>query len=104
MSENDQKNEDAAMINEQEMVSDSIEPEQSYTTQQMDILNNVTMNITVQIGKAKIKISELLNLKKGSIVELHQEANEPLQIYANEKPIAKGTIITANGKYCVKVI
>lgn len=76
----------------------------TFTSQQLDILNDVTMNITVEIGKAKIKISDLLHLKKGSIVELHQEANEPLQIYANDKPIAKGVIITANGKYCVKIV
>jgi len=104
MNDKEEQNKDASMINEQDIVSDSVDSEPSFTTQQMDILNNVTMNITVQIGKAKIKISDLLNLKKGSIVELHQEANEPLQIYANEKPIAKGMIITANGKYCVKVI
>jgi len=94
-------------MNMNDDLHDNSEAEQldkSFTPQQLDILNDVTMNITVEIGKAKIKISDLLNLKKGSIVELHQEANEPLQIYANDKPIAKGVIITANGKYCVKII
>ena len=92
------------MTNENVDTLDSVGLDKSFSVQQLDILNNVTMNITVQIGRAKIKISDLLNLQKGSVVELHQEADEPLQIYANEKPIAKGVIITANGKYCVKII
>ncbi len=103
MKNKDVNNPGDSMMEENEL-SDAGHSDKPFTSQQLDILNDVTMNITVEIGKAKIKISELLNLKKGSIVELHQEANEPLQIYANDKPFAKGIIITANGKYCVKII
>ncbi|MGQ3892735.1 FliM/FliN family flagellar motor switch protein [Legionella sp. CNM-4043-24] len=77
--------------------------ERVFTEEHIDILNDVVMDITVEIGRAKMKISELLNLKKGSIIELAQGADEPLHIFANEKLIAKGVIISANGKYCVKI-
>lgn len=69
-----------------------------------DLLNDISMDLTVEIGRAKIKISELLNLSKGTIVHLDQQADEPLNIYANDKLIAKGHIISANGKYSIRVI
>lgn len=68
------------------------------------LLNDITMELTVEIGRAKIKISELLNLSKGTIVHLDQQADEPLSIYANNKLIAKGHIISSNGKYSIRVI
>ncbi|MDP1603563.1 MAG: FliM/FliN family flagellar motor switch protein [Legionella sp.] len=70
----------------------------------MDILNDVDMQITVEIGRAKMKLSDLLNLKRGSVIELAQAADDPLQILANDKPIAKGVIISLNGKYGVKIV
>jgi flagellar motor switch protein FliN len=70
----------------------------------MDILNDVDMQITVEIGRAKMKLSDLLNLKRGSVIELAQAADDPLQILANDKPIAKGVIVSLNGKYGVKVV
>ncbi|KTD00123.1 flagellar motor switch protein FliN [Legionella geestiana] len=68
------------------------------------ILDDITMDLTVEIGRAKIKISDLLNLKKGAIIELNQGSDEPLNIYANDKPIARGHIISAGGKYCVRIV
>ncbi len=69
-----------------------------------ELLNDITMDLTVEIGRAKIKISDLLNLSKGTIVHLDQPADEPLSIYANNKLIAKGHIISSNGKYSIRVI
>jgi|GEM_PF-3918983 len=95
-------------------LTDGLEPQENqdnqdkqervFTDQHIDILNDVVMDITVEIGRAKMKISELLNLKKGSVIELAQGADEPLHIFANEKLIAKGVIISASGKYCVKIM
>lgn len=70
----------------------------------LDMLNNITLDIRVEIGRANIKISEVLNLNKGMILELDQSVNEPLNIYANDKIIARGNIISANGRYCIKIL
>jgi len=69
-----------------------------------ELLDDISMDLTVEVGRAKIKISELLGLKKGSVVHLDQLADEPLSIYANDKLIAKGHIISSNGKYSIRVI
>lgn len=68
------------------------------------ILSDMQLELHVEIGRAKIKISELINLVEGSIVQLEQDLQEPLTIYVNDKPIAKGQIISSNGKYNIRVL
>lgn len=69
----------------------------------LGILNDVSILLTIEIGRAQIKIKDLLNLTKDSIIDLNKLAGEPVDIYANGKLISKGNIITANGKYCVRL-
>jgi flagellar motor switch protein FliN len=70
----------------------------------MDLLNNITLEVRVEIGRASLKISDLLEVKEGTIIELDKLSNDPLNIYANDKLIAKGTIISAHGRYCVRIL
>ncbi|QDP73464.1 hypothetical protein FOG18_13265 [Legionella israelensis] len=67
-------------------------------------LNDITLEVHVEIGRAKIKISDVMELSKGSVVELEQNPQEPLIIYANNKEIAKGQIISSNGKYNIRIL
>jgi flagellar motor switch protein FliN/FliY len=76
----------------------------SFNSSQMEILQDVDMQITVEIGRTKMKIAELLSLKSGSVIELPQSAEEPLEIYASDKLIAKGKIVSIQGKYFVQVM
>jgi flagellar motor switch protein FliN len=69
----------------------------------LGILNDVTIVLSIEIGRANIKIKDLLNLSKDSVIDLNKVAGEPVDIFANGKLIAKGNIITANGKYCVRL-
>ncbi len=69
-----------------------------------NILSDIMLDLQIEIGRTKIKISELMNLTTGSIVQLEQDAEEPLTIYVNDKAIAKGQIISANGKYNIRIL
>lgn len=69
----------------------------------MDFLNDVQIVLTIEVGRTQIKIRDLLNLTKDSIIDLNKSAGEPVDIYANGKLISRGNIITANGKYCVRL-
>jgi len=75
-----------------------------FSKSRIDILNDVSVTITIEIGRATLKIRDLLNLTKGSVLELNKLAGDPVDVYANGKLIAIGNIITANGKYCVKLL
>ena len=64
---------------------------------------DVSMTVSIEIGRAKMTLEKLLNLVKGDIIELDQLSGEPLKIYANNKLIAYGDVISVNGKYGVRV-
>ena len=70
----------------------------------IDILNDVYIALSIEVGRTHIKIRDLLSLSKGSVIELDKLAGEPVDIYANGKLISRGNIITANGKYCVRLM
>lgn len=67
-------------------------------------LDDITLALRVEVGSKDMKISELINLEKNSIIQLIQKAADPLIIYANEKPILRGQIICSNGKYHIRII
>lgn len=69
----------------------------------MDFINDVSIAVTIEVGRTQIKIRDLLNLSKDSIIDLNKGADEPVDIYANGKLISRGNIITVNGKYCVRL-
>lgn len=66
-------------------------------------LLDVNMSLSIEIGRAQIKLQDLLNLNKGAIIELDKLSGEPLDIYANGKLIAHGEVISINGKYGIRI-
>ncbi|MCX8022117.1 MAG: flagellar motor switch protein FliN [Syntrophorhabdaceae bacterium] len=69
----------------------------------IDSLLDIPVEISVEIGRTKMAIGELLSLSKGSIVELNRIAGEPVDIYVNEKLLGKGEIVVANERLGVRV-
>jgi flagellar motor switch protein FliN/FliY len=69
----------------------------------MDFLLDISLNVTVELGRAKILINDLLKLGQGSVIELSKLAGESLDILANQKPIARGEVVVVNDKYGVRL-
>lgn len=67
------------------------------------LLMDVNMSVSVEIGRAKMTLENILNLSKGAIVELDKLSGEPLDILANGKLIAHGDVISMNGKYGIRL-
>lgn len=76
----------------------------SHFDEKSAIFHDLTIDLSVEVGRTKIKISELLKLAKDSVIVLDQKPDEPLLIYANDKAIAKGQIISANGKFSLQIL
>jgi flagellar motor switch protein FliN len=70
----------------------------------MDSLLDISVEISVEIGRAKIPIGELLSLSKGSIIELNKVAGESVDILVNEKLLGRGEIVVVNEKLGVRII
>ena len=69
----------------------------------LDILQDVSMHISVELGKTKATIKDVMDYKEGSIVELDKIAGEQVEVYANNKLIAKGEVIVIEDKFGVRV-
>jgi flagellar motor switch protein FliN/FliY len=72
--------------------------------QNMDFLLDVPLEVTVELGKAKLTIGELLRLSQGSVVELNKMTSQPLEIYANKKLMAEGEVVVVNQKFGIRLI
>jgi flagellar motor switch protein FliN/FliY len=68
------------------------------------LLAGVSVRVSVEVGSAAMRLSDLLNLGEGSVVELDRQANDLLDIMANGTLIAKGEIVTVDGRYGVRVV
>ena len=68
-----------------------------------DLLLDVPLEVTVEIGRARIAIRDLLQLGAGSVVELAKLAGEPLDVLINGRPIARGEAVMVNDKFGVRL-
>ena len=69
----------------------------------MNMLLDVTMPISVQLGQTNMSIRELLNLKKGKLVQLNRMAGEPVDVFIDQKLIAKGEITVVDDRLSVRI-
>ena len=72
-------------------------------TGKMDFLLDIPLEISVELGRTKILINELLKLGQGSVLELSKLAGETLEILANRKLIARGEVVVVNEKYGIRL-
>ena len=73
------------------------------TNRSLDFLMEVPLKVTVELGRKKMRISELLNLSKGAVVELEKVAGEPLDVLVNDQLVARGEAVVINDKFGVRL-
>lgn len=69
----------------------------------ISLLMDVTINVTVELGRARLSIREILELGEGSIIELQKLAGEPVDLLVNGKLIAKGEVVVIDECFGVRV-
>jgi flagellar motor switch protein FliN len=69
----------------------------------LDFILDIPLKVSVELGRTKILVQDLLKLHKGSVVELSKLAGEPLEILVNERVVAKGEVIVLNEKFGVRL-
>ena len=68
------------------------------------VLENIDVKLTVEVGGAEIKLRDLLRINEGSVIELERLAGEPLDILANGTKIAKGEVVTVGDQLGLTVV
>jgi len=69
---------------------------------QSDILLDVGVRLTLEVGRARMTIRDFLHLAPGSIVELDRPAGDPLDVFVNERLVAHGEVVMVNDRYGVR--
>ncbi|MBW2164257.1 MAG: flagellar motor switch protein FliN [Deltaproteobacteria bacterium] len=69
----------------------------------LDFILDIPITVTVELGRGKMLIGKLLQLAQGSVVELTKLAGEPMDIFVNNRLIAKGEVVVVNEKFGVRL-
>jgi flagellar motor switch protein FliN/FliY len=81
----------------------STETPQEDTSRRLDILMDVPLEVTVELGRTRMTIQDLLSLAPGSVIELDKVAGEPLDIVVNDRLIARGEAVVVNDKFGIRI-
>ena len=68
-----------------------------------DVLQNISVTMSIEVGRAQIKIRDLMRLTQGSVVELDRLAGAPLDLLVNNTVVAQGEIVLVNDRYGVRL-
>ena len=68
-----------------------------------DLLLDVPLEVTVEIGRTTLPLKDLLALGAGSVIELAKASDEPLDVLVNGKPVARGEAVMVNDKFGIRL-
>ncbi len=69
----------------------------------IDLLSDVTLNVKIELGRTRMLVEDVLRLSDGAVVELDKLAGDPVDIYVNNRPIARGEVLVLNDAFCVRI-
>lgn len=69
----------------------------------LQLILDIPLKVTVELGRTKMPVSELLNLTQGSVIELSKLAGEPMEVLVNDKLIARGEAVVVNEKFGIRL-
>ena len=69
----------------------------------LEFILDIPLQVSVELGRTKMLVNELLKLGQGSVIELTKLAGESLEILVNQKPIARGEVVVMNDKYAIRL-
>lgn len=69
----------------------------------IEFLLDIPLEVTVEIGRTKMIIRDLLQLGQGSVIELEKLAGEPMEVFVNNRLIARGEVVVINEKFGIRI-
>jgi len=70
----------------------------------LDMLADITVRVSVEVGSASLTLASLLELGEGSVLELDRQVNDPLDLFVNGTLVARGEIVETNGRFGIRVL
>ncbi len=69
----------------------------------LSLILDIPLRVTVELGRTKMVVTDLLNLGQGSVIELSKLAGEPMEVLVNDKLVARGEAVVVNEKFGVRL-
>jgi flagellar motor switch protein FliN/FliY len=69
----------------------------------LDLMRDVQLDVTIELGRTHMHLEEVLQLQKGAVVPLDKLAGDPVDIFINGRLIARGEVLVLNDNFCVRV-
>ena len=69
----------------------------------IDLLRDVELNVKIELGRARMLVEDVLKLSEGSVVELDKLAGDPVDVFVNDRLVARGEVLVLNDNFCVRV-
>ncbi|HWV37313.1 MAG TPA: flagellar motor switch protein FliN [Vulgatibacter sp.] len=74
------------------------------SSRKLDLLLDIPLDITVELGRSRVTLHELLSMGPGSVIELSKVAGEPLDVLVNGRLVARGEAVVINDKFGVRIV
>jgi flagellar motor switch protein FliN/FliY len=69
----------------------------------IELLRDVDLNVKIELGRARMLVEDVLKLSEGSVVELDKLAGDPVDVFVNDRLVARGEVLVLNDNFCVRV-
>ncbi|HLL89303.1 MAG TPA: flagellar motor switch protein FliN [Tepidisphaeraceae bacterium] len=69
----------------------------------IDLLKDVELNVKIELGRSRMLVEDVLKLSEGSVVELDKLAGDPVDVFVNDRLVARGEVLVLNDNFCVRV-
>lgn len=69
----------------------------------IDLLADVNLNVKIELGRTRMLVEDVLRLGEGSVVELDKLAGDPVDVYVNDRQVARGEVLVLNDNFCVRI-
>jgi len=79
------------------------QPDQNNLVRELEFLYGVPLQVSVEVGRARILLKDLLQMGEGYVVELDKQAGAPLDLYVNSRLIARGEAVKVGDRFGIKL-
>jgi len=78
-------------------------PGSPHVEQGIDLLRDVELNVKIELGRTRMMVEDVLRLGEGSVVELDKLAGDPVDVFVNDRLVARGEVLVLNDNFCVRI-
>jgi len=72
-------------------------------TSGLDLLHDVDLHVRIELGRTHMLVEDVLRLAEGSVVELDKLAGDPVDVFVNDRLVARGEVLVLNDNFCVRI-